>query len=181
MRMDEDVAYDNPNWVLIEGPGPGDAEFLGRWLLAATVADRTLEEQFKSNASLRDRIATLEIIRLVSFSPAATQSVGLLRKNLSCFSLDVRDEWGEMFVLMAKIGFYRLTGDRYQMTIPEDISGSRIEAALLTLAATEDEELELHPEHLVACLSKRDAEMWQSKLERLPWMHRVADRTFLLS
>lgn len=82
---------------------------------------------------------------------------------------------------MATIGFYRLTGDRYQMTIPEGISGSRIEAALLTVAATEDKDYYLHPEYLATCLSKRDAEMWQTKLERLPWQHRVADRNILLS
>lgn len=177
----ENVAYDTPIWVLIEGPAPGDAEFLGRWLLAATVADRRLEELFKRNANLREQIATLEDLRLVSFSPAATRSVGLLTRNLSCFSLDARDEWGELFVLMAKIGFYRLTGKRYQMTIPEDISGSRIETALLTLAATEDEEYYLHPEYLVTCLSKSEIDFWQTSLERLPWMHRVADRNLLLS
>jgi hypothetical protein len=36
-------------WVLVEGPGAGDAEFLGRWLLAAVEADDALEEQFKKN------------------------------------------------------------------------------------------------------------------------------------
>ena len=35
MGMDENVGYDKPTWVLIEGPGPGDAEtsrgcFIGR-------------------------------------------------------------------------------------------------------------------------------------------------------
>jgi hypothetical protein len=181
MKMNEEVADDKSTWVLIEGPGPGDAEFLGRWLLAAVVADRAIEEQFKRNTSLRQRIARLEVVYTVSFSPAATRSVELLMKNLSCFSLDLWDEWGEIFVVMAKIGFFRQTGNRYQMTIPEDISGSKIEAALLKLAATEDEEYYLHPEHLVPCLSKRETESWQSKLECLPWMHRVADRNFLLS
>ena len=40
-------------WVLVEGPGPGEAEFLGRWLLAAVEADRTLQEQFKQNPGLK--------------------------------------------------------------------------------------------------------------------------------
>ena len=31
-------------WVLVEGPGPGDAEFLGRWPLAAVAADKALEQ-----------------------------------------------------------------------------------------------------------------------------------------
>jgi hypothetical protein len=37
--------------VLVEGPGPGEAEFIGRWLLAAAAADRTLQEQFKRNTA----------------------------------------------------------------------------------------------------------------------------------
>jgi hypothetical protein len=73
-----------------------------------------------------------------------------------------------------------LTGDRYQMTLPKEISGLKIEAALLRLAATEDEGYFLHPEHLVSCLSKTDTENWQLRLKRLPWLQRVADRAFLL-
>lgn len=179
--MGEDAADHEKLWVLIEGPGPGDAEFLGRWLLAAVAADQVLEEHFRNNGGLRDRITTLEIIRIVSFSPAATRTTRLLMKNLSCFSLDARDEWGELFALMAKIGFYRLTGSRYQMTIPQKFSGAEIEHALLELAATEDQEYYLHPEYLVKCLSKREAEIWEARLARQPWMHRVADRNLLLS
>ncbi len=101
-------------------------------------------------------------------------------RNLTCFSLALWDEWGEMFSIMAVLGFFRLTGHRYQMTIPKDISGTKIEAALLRLAGTEDEEYFLHPEHLVTHLDKPDAQKWQLRLERLPWMQRVADRAFLL-
>jgi hypothetical protein len=78
---------------------------------------------------------------------------------------------------MAELGFFRRTGDRYQMTVPKEISGTSIEAALLRLAATEDDEYFLHPERLVTCLSKPDAEKWQLRLERLPWTQRVADRS----
>jgi hypothetical protein len=55
-----------------------------------------------------------------------------------------------------------------------------IENALLKLAATEDEDSLLQPEHLVSCLTKTDAHMWQDLLERQPWMERVADRARLL-
>jgi hypothetical protein len=40
---------EEPHWVLVEGPGPGDAGFLGHWLLAAVDADRALEQQRKQN------------------------------------------------------------------------------------------------------------------------------------
>jgi hypothetical protein len=170
-------------WVLVEGPAPGEAAFLGHWLLAAVDADRELEEQFKKNPNLKPQIARLEVVYHIRFSSAATKFIELLMGNLTCFSLNLwqdEEEWGQIFAVMADLGFFCLTGDRYQMTLPKEISGLKIEAALLRLAATEDEECYLHPEHLVTCLSKSDIENWQLRLERLPWLQRVADRDFLL-
>jgi hypothetical protein len=165
---------------LIEGPGPGDADFLGRWLLAAAQADQRLQKQFERNPGLKQQISRIEVARIVSFSTAATKFVELLMKNLTCFSLFLWIEWGEIFAVMADLGFFRRTGDRYQMTIPKGISGSRIQAALVRLAATEDEECFLHPEHLVTCLSTPDVQEWQLRLERQPWKQRIADRNILL-
>jgi len=160
-------------WVLIEGPGSGDADFLGRWLLAAAQADQELQKKFERNPGLKQQISRIEVACNVSFSTAATKFVELLMKNLTCFSLSLRIEWGEIFVVMTDLGFFRRTGDRYQMTIPKGISGSRIQAALLRLAATEDE-------HLVTCLSKPEVQEWQLRLERQPWKQRIADRNVLL-
>jgi hypothetical protein len=81
---------------------------------------------------------------------------------------------------MAGLGFFRQTGERYQMTLPQEINGQMIEEALLKLAATEDEEDYLHPEDLVSCLTKTRAHMWQDLLERQPLIERVADRALLL-
>jgi hypothetical protein len=39
--MGDEIAAEAP-WVLVEGPEPGDAEFLERWLLAAVQADCAL-------------------------------------------------------------------------------------------------------------------------------------------
>jgi hypothetical protein len=148
--------------------------------LAAVEADQVLQKQFEKNPALKQQISRLEVAYIFSFAPAATRFVELLMKNLTAFSLELWGEWGEVFTVMAELGFFRLTGNRYQMTIPQAILGLRIEAALLRLAATEDAEYDLRPEHLVKCLSKRDAQDWQFRLERLPWMQRVADRAFLL-
>jgi hypothetical protein len=176
MSLEDDDEF---GWVLVEGPGPGAAEFLGRWLLAAVRADRTLQKQFRQNPSLREQISSLELVCAVHFASAATMSVGRLMKNLTCFILPIWGEWGEIFSIMAQIGFFRRTGERYQMTIPERLSGSAIEAALLSLAGTEDENF-LHPERFVNCLSRSDAQKWMLRLEQLPWMQRVADRAMLL-
>jgi len=175
-----EVLAEEPHWALVEGPGPGNAEFLGRWLLAAVEADKALEQQRKQNPGLKEQISRLEAVYEISFSPAATRIIELLMKNLTCFALDLWDEWGDMFTVMAGLGFFRQTGERYQMTLPQEINGPMIEDALLKLAVTEDEDSYLQPEDLVSCLTKTNADMWQDLLERLPWMERVADRALLL-
>lgn len=175
-----DANLEDDPWVLVEGPGPGNAEFIGRWLLAAAAADQTLTEQFHRNARLKDQIRNLEVVYLISFAPAATKFVELLMKNLTCFTISIWNEWGEMFAVMAALGFFTSTVNRYQMTVPREISGQDIETALLRLSATEDRGFRLHPEQLVSCQSKLVVENWERRLEALPWMHRVADREILL-
>jgi hypothetical protein len=162
-------------------PGAGDAEFLGRWLLSAVEADQVLIEQFKGNPDLRQQISSLETAYIFSFAPTAMKCVELLMKNLTCFTLSTFDEWIEVFAVMAELGFFRLTGNRYQMTLPPTIRGSEVQSALLRLAATEDQEYYLHPEHLVTCLDKAEVQAWQQKLEALPWMQREAKRNLLLA
>jgi hypothetical protein len=169
-----EVSYKSPYrsgkspWVLIEGPGPVEAAFLGRWLLAADEADQKLQQQFKINPRSDQEIDRLQGLHLIFFSSIATTYIHLLLKNRVCFSLDLWDEeaWGYNFPLMVDLGFFRKNGNRYQMTIPNEISGSRIEATLSRLAATEDHECILHPEHLVTSLSKANAQNLMRLLEK---------------
>ncbi|MCS3726189.1 hypothetical protein [Bradyrhizobium betae] len=166
-------------WVLVEGPGPDEAEFLGRWLLAAAAADKALKEQFKRNAELKKHISSVEIVDEVCFSSGAAKFLELLMKDLTAFSLSVEDVWIDVFAIMADLGFFRLTGERYQMTLPSSASGSAIEAALLKLAATEHR-FSLHPENMIHWITKYDAHTWHARLKGLTWMQRVADRELLL-
>ena len=69
-------------------------------------------------------------------------------------------------MLMAEIGFFRLTGDRYQMTLPQSLSGLKIKAALVKLAATEDQGYGLRPEHFVSCLSKADIQSGKYRIRK---------------
>jgi hypothetical protein len=45
MKMNEELTADEPHWVLVEGPRPGDAEFLGRWLLATKPQPKATDRQ----------------------------------------------------------------------------------------------------------------------------------------
>jgi hypothetical protein len=168
------------HWVLVEGPAPGDAHFLGRWLLAAAESDKLLQDQFKRDPGFKLTIDRIELLYAFSFSPPAIKFTGLLMKNLTSFSVSVFELWGEVFAVMAEIGFFSQTGDRYQMTIPTGITREKIKAALGRLIATQDENDFLHPEYLVHCLSQVAVQDWQSRLARLPWTQRVADRNVLL-
>lgn len=168
------------HWVLVEGPAPGDAHFLGRWLLAAAEADKLLQEQFEQDPSFKLTISRIVLLYAFAFSPTATKCIELLMKDLTSFSLSVFDLWGDVFAVMAEIGFFLRTGDRYQMTIPKTVTHAKIKAALLGLIKTEDEDHILHPEHLVRCLDQREIRDWRLRLDRLPWTHRVADRNILL-
>ena len=175
-----DKASAKQNWVLVEGPAPGDAKFLGQWLVAAAEADKLLQEQFAQDPSFKLTIGRIELLYAFTFSPTATKCIELLMKNLTSFSLSVFDLFEEVFVVMADIGFFSQTGDRYQMTVPKSITREKIKAALLRLVATEDEIDFLHPEYLVHCLSQEDVQHWHVRLGRMPWPQRVADRNVLL-
>jgi hypothetical protein len=167
-----EVSYES-RWVLIEGPASDEAAFLGSWLLAADEADQKLRQQFKENPRLRQQVARLEVLCLIDFSSPAIWFIKLLMENRVCFSLDLGDDCGEIFAVMADLGFFRLNGNRYQMTIPNEITGSKVEAALLRLAATEDHEYFLYPEHLLQSLSKADAHSLKRLLIKASLPHTV--------
>jgi hypothetical protein len=168
------------HWVLVEGPAPGDAQFLGRWLLTAAKADKLLQEHLERDLEFKLSVARIELVYAFQFSPTATKSIELLMKDSTSFSLSVFDLWGDVFVVMAEIGFFSRTGDRYQMTLPKTVTHAKIKAALMRLVNTEDEDHTVHPERLVRCLDQREILDWQFRLDRLPWTHRVADRNILL-
>jgi hypothetical protein len=168
-------------WVLVEGTAPGAADFLGGWLMMAAEADKLLEEQYDQDPDFRLSVKTIEVVNVFTFSPTATKCIELLMKDLTSFSLSVFEEpWGNTFAVMADIGFFSQTGDRYQMTIPKSITRESIKAALQRLVATYDDDDLTHPENLVHCRSQAEVQDWQVRLERMPWMHRVADRNILL-
>ena len=55
---------------------------------------------------------------------------------------------------MAKLGFFLLTGERYQMAVPKELNREKIKTALLSLMATPDENDFLYPNRLLHCMSQ---------------------------
>ena len=95
--------------------------------------------------------------------------------------LDVESYWEiEEFAMMIEMGFFVLTGQRYQMTIPTGLSIDTVRRAALKYALTEDEDYLLHPEYLIITMPFDQAEAWQERLRVMDSQRRCADRLLLL-
>jgi hypothetical protein len=172
--------------VLVEGPGWGDAEFYGQWLLSAARAQSLWQEAKRTDAEFRAAIVMLEVCEELHFGITATIFVARFSaaECLSTFVLDPRTVDGSRdlieFALMVRMGFFELTGTRYQMTIPKTLDLDTVKSAHLELARTEDEEEWLHPEQLVVSMPPEQAENFQQLLRDMDDRQRLADRRALL-
>jgi hypothetical protein len=170
------------DWIVVEGPSPWDAEFAVNWLQFAIEADRLLQCYFDENPGFRRSIRRLELMGNVEFATAAMAFLGMWLKDTQTFMLHLVDsEWGDVISIMATIGFFMQTGDRYQMTIPMNLKVEKIKDQLIKLAATEDAEYIIHPEQLVVCMRQAEAIEWKRNLDGINWQQRLADREALLA
>jgi hypothetical protein len=170
------------NWVLIEGPSIGDADFTAAWLGAAVKADEALQAHFLKNPSFRERVRRLEIASLIEFAPFAMAFVRMWLQEKGVFGIDLFDsEDAEPVATMAPAGFFTRTGERYQMTIPHRIDILEIRDALVRLAETESKDRFLHPERLLVTMTRGEAENWKHRLIAMNQQQRLADREALLA
>jgi hypothetical protein len=127
----------------------GDANFYGNWLLAAAKADELLKEASKQDADFCASIRILETFQELNFAITATTFLSRLatKKEFCTFLVDVQAGELSDFALMAEMGFFALTGDRYQMTIPRHLDLALVKEAHLKLAQNDD-----HPEYFITDL-----------------------------
>jgi len=179
-----DSIHNSDRSILVEGPKWGDAEFYGKWLRAAAKADALWKEAIK-DPSFKNQIYALTLECMPDFGIGATIMFFKLDKNFSSFAIQLnsREEGIDLvdeFVMMVEIGFFILTGERYQMAIPTQLNMDVVKKAALKFSQTEDEEFYLHPEHLVATMPYAEAKAWQGRLRTMDSAHRCADRLLLL-
>ena len=168
-------------FVVVEGPSCGDAEFVSRWLASAAEADGTLQPYLLHNPAFEQRIDRIEAEHSVEFTPAAMAFVQKWFRTLGAFTISLLDsQWSDMLAIMTGVGFFTRTGIRYQMTVPKDLKIEAITSALMRLAHTEDAECYLHHEMLLTTMNLQEAATWKSRLNRMPWAQRDADRALLL-
>jgi hypothetical protein len=171
----------NDTRILVEGPAWGDAEFYGNWLLMAAKANELLQEARNGDSDFNKSIETLEILQCLDFGIMATVFLSQFVDNkFYTFVFDPAESADLLdFVLMVEMGFFTLTGYRYQMTVPTKLDMDLVKQAHLKLAGTEDEDW-IHPERFVTEMPRARAIEFQRLLGDMDQDQRLADRRSLL-
>jgi hypothetical protein len=98
--------------VLVEDPPWGDAEFLGKWLLAAAQAAAFWKEAYQEPA-FNKQVQRLCIGYIPDFGISASIMVMQLKEYRTTFVLDLDGEEGEHLVMMLGMGFFLPIGQTY--------------------------------------------------------------------
>src|SRR5689334_17232830 len=89
--------------VLVEGPPWGDAEFLGKWLLAAGQAQAYWKDAY-CILDFQKKVDSLCSVYIPDFGICACVTVMCLREYRTTFVLNIDTEEGEHFVMMLGMG-----------------------------------------------------------------------------
>jgi hypothetical protein len=133
--------------LLIEGPRSGDSAFYGKWLLLAAKAQALCEKADPSFFKDHD------------LSITATNLLWSLWKDRVALMVPLED-WH--VIMMVEMGFFLLTGQRYQMVIPRRLTLGFKRA--LKLLQADDEEYIRYLEQHVAIMPYAEAKAWRSRL-----------------
>jgi hypothetical protein len=147
--------------------------------LAAAKANRLWKEAAK-DSSFVEQIERLQVAYELDFGMAALSLFLKLQGQFVTFMIRRDSYEAELIAVMAEMGFFALTGQRYQMVVPQRLTVMKVKRALVRLARTEDAEFVLHPEHLVTTVPFVEAKAWQKRLRDMDEERRTADRELLL-
>jgi hypothetical protein len=166
MKMTNVSLAINGPCVLVEGPSWGDAEFYGRWLLAAAEAEAFWKNAYK-DSEFQKQVDRVCVACIPHFGISATLIITELRQYTTSLVIDLNTEEGESFAMMVAMEFFTFSAPRYQMTIPSHLTEMQVKQAIFNFAQTEDAEFMLHPEHLVTAITFAEARAWQDRMRAI--------------
>jgi hypothetical protein len=165
-RQREDMKQRN---ILVEGPWNRDGRFAVAWLSAAIELDQKWNGGWKHG--LKITLFTFESFAM-EFAERWLAGKGVFSANLHEGGIS------ETLLLMIELGFFTLTENRYQMTLPGAITKADVRRALFRLIEIQDERACL--ENLFVTLSESEAEGRMNRLSSMDLTERLADRDLLL-
>src|SRR5262249_53589873 len=153
----------------------------GNWLRMAAKANELLQEARNGDSDFNKSIETLEMLQCLDFGIMATVFLSqFVDKKFYTFVFDPAESAHLLdFALMVEMGFFTLTEDRYQMTLPTELDIDLVKQAHLKLAGTEDEEW-IYLEQLIVDMPRARAIEFQRLLGDMDQDQRLADRRSLL-
>jgi hypothetical protein len=93
--------------ALVEGPRWADAEFYGRWLLAAAKAEMLWREAYE-DPSFLEKVMLVTMCYIPDFAFGATVLLSRFEKNLASVTIGLNSDDGEEFnelAMMCEMGF----------------------------------------------------------------------------
>jgi hypothetical protein len=164
-------AHHSNTFVLVQGPPWGDAELLGKWLLAASQAEGFWKEAYEDPAFYK-QVESVCTCYIPEFGISASIMVMQLKEYRTTFVLDLNSQDGEDFTMMVGMGFFRPMDQKYRMAVPIGITAGKVRSAVLRYALTEDDDFILHPEHLVTgTMPFAEARAVQDRLRAIDEFH----------
>jgi hypothetical protein len=171
--MSSYIHVNNP-CILVKGPNWGDAEFYGKWLLAAAQAETFWKEACK-DPGFEKQVESVCVAYIPDFGISASLMVMRLEEYRTTFVLDLYSEEAADFAMMVTMGLFAPINEIYRMVIPLDLTVVKVKRGILKYAETEDKEYVLHPEYLVNTMSLPEAKAWQNRLRAIDQFWNGAD------
>jgi hypothetical protein len=179
--LSSDIETPEDPCALIEGAEFGDANFYGKWLLAAAKAEalwKMIQSDKQFTILLGGDIPDLGV--------GAIFFLAGIKKHCCIVSLRRTDDMVEFpimveFVLLAALGFFTLAGDRYLMTLPaQDLDIDVLRMTASRICETEGDDYLIHPEQIITAMPRLHAEQWNERLWAMNEEQRCADRAVFL-
>jgi hypothetical protein len=166
--------------VLVEGPSIRDLDFAAAWLMAVVGAHERFWECSK-DPRFRASLDYLQIRSFIEFHNSAMDFVGSWLQGKGAFEFEVQNHVrGVTFAVMKALGFFSLTDQRYQMTMPSGVTQEDIYKAVHRLTEMHDGNGCLCPEELLVSMEPQEAKEWAVRLKDMEVDERLADRKLLL-
>jgi hypothetical protein len=167
--------------VLVEGPEWCDVGFIVQWLQAAIDADLVMETYIVDRREGCEEGYTLADAYLLEFAAPAARLAGecLMKKGIFAVNL-LSSPYSKMFCVMVKLGFFTLTGARYQMTLPKTLEGSLI-AEELQRVIQKESVIDPRPEKFVQVQKRKAVTAMRKKLRGIGDVERLERRMALLA
>jgi hypothetical protein len=163
--------------VAVECPAFGDLDFWQTWVSLARLVDLILCGNLeRASVEVREYLFNNPI----NFFTVARLCEAKGIQGFSSFSIGTSDMLVEAFPLFVELGFFQLTGDRYQITLPHFLNLERVERAILSLVDNIDANGTSNPESGLNLISEIAYERLSCRLREMEENVRVEERQRLL-